>query len=45
MTTPLEPASGIVRVGSFAGFYQRFEELSRTLDRNVRALDALGVSR
>ena len=27
MTTPLEPVSGIVRVGSFAGFYQRFEEL------------------
>ena len=33
MTTPLEPASGIVRVGSFAGFYQRFEELIATSSR------------
>jgi len=35
MTTPLEPDSGIVRVGSFAGYYQRFEELIATSTRMV----------
>jgi hypothetical protein len=33
MTTPLEPDSGIVRVGPFAGFYQRFEELIASSSR------------
>ncbi len=27
MTSPTEPQAGILRVGPFAGFYQRFEEL------------------
>lgn len=35
MTTPLEPVSGIVRVGPFAGFYQRFEELIASSSRMV----------
>ena len=30
MTTPPEPLAGIVRVGPFAGFYQRFEDLINT---------------
>ena len=33
MTTPLESGSGIVRVGPFAGFYQRFEELIASSSR------------
>src|SRR3954469_3437375 len=35
MTATLEPDSGIVRVGSFAGYYQRFEELIATSTRMV----------
>ena len=35
MTTHPEPLAGIVRVGSFAGFYQRFEELIAESNRIV----------
>jgi hypothetical protein len=35
MTNPPEPASGIIRVGPFAGFYQRFEDLIATSSRIV----------
>jgi hypothetical protein len=35
MTTPPEPASGIIRVGPFAGFYQRFEDLIASSSRMV----------
>ena len=35
MTTPPEPLAGIVRVGPFAGFYQRFEDLIAESNRMV----------